>query len=337
MPGRSGSFEIVSTWIKKNGKMPDGKLMPKLKMARLIYAENELHFRDAEAVRKIIRDITGASGENQKKKVKDKSLFETEPRPYNPYNLPPSDEIEWKPYVITGKRVGCLMDVHIPYHSISGLTAAFDWLKPRNPDVILLNGDCIDAHGLSKYVRDPKKRDFAGELKMFKEFFETLDRIFPKAQKIFKIGNHEERYNDFLYRKAGELSGIEEFALENIIKARAEGIEVVGEKRIIKAGALNILHGHEFSQGFFSPVNVARGLFLRAKVSAVQGHNHQVSEHSEPNLNGELITTWSAGCLCELHPQYAPINKWSHGVMDVEIDGQSFHVTNKRIMNGKVL
>lgn len=331
---KSGNIDLCREFIRKEGFMPDGAKMPVLKMARILYKRHPLNFTDVEHARNILGKAMNKRGAVR---MVESDVTEKEPRPYNPYNLPKSDEIEWTPHILEGKRVGVLMDIHLPYHSISGLTAGLQWLKPRNPDVILLNGDAIDAHQLSRYVRDPKLRDFAGELEIFRHFFQVLQKTFPKAQIVFKIGNHEERYEAFLYQKAKEISGVKEFQLEEIIKARAEGIIVVKDKRIIKAGALNILHGHEFSSGFFSPVNVARGLFLRAKVSAVQGHNHQVSEHSEPNLNGELITTWSGGCLCELHPPYMPINKWSHGIMDIEIDGQSFHVTNKRIMNGKVL
>ena len=157
------------------------------------------------------------------------------------------------------------------------------------------------------------------------------------AKIYFKIGNHEERYFHFLWMKAHEIVGVEEFELENIIKSRAEGIEIIKDKRIMKAGDLNIIHGHEFGGSVFSPVNIARGLFLRGKVSAMQGHNHQTSEHTESNMNGQITTTWSLGCLSELHPAYLPINKWNWGMALIDIDGQEFEVRNKRIHNGKVL
>jgi hypothetical protein len=105
----------------------------------------------------------------------------------------------------------------------------------------------------------------------------------------------------------------------------------------MKAGGLNIIHGHEFSSGFFSPVNIARGLFLRGKVSAMQGHNHSSSEHTESDMNGKITTTWSLGCLCELHPAYLPLNKWNLGFAVVDIDGENFDVRNKRIYKGNIL
>jgi predicted phosphodiesterase len=260
----------------------------------------------------------------------------TEDRPRNPYKLPESDETTYEPYRIQAKRVLVLSDIHIPYHSLDALTAALDIGKDEKPDAILLNGDTIDFHGLSRFVKDPKARSFAYELSAFKRFFEVLTQTFG-SKIYFKLGNHEERYNQFLMMKAAELEGVEEFSLENIIKARAEGIEVISDKRIVKLGDLNVVHGHEFGGSIFSPVNIARGLFLRGQVSAMQGHNHQTSEHTETNMNRDITTTWSLGCLCELFPSYLPINRWNHGFSLVDIDGNDFHVRNKRIHKGQIL
>jgi hypothetical protein len=64
------------------------------------------------------------------------------------------------------------------------------------------------------------------------------------------------------------------------------------------------------------------------------GQGHVISEHTEPTLNGEIVTCWSTGCLSELPPRYARINKWSHGFVMVEVDSDgTFSVQNKRIYN----
>ena len=185
-------------------------------------------------------------------------------------------------------------------------------------------------------MKDPRKRHFSDELRIFQETIQVFQKEL-NCKIYFKYGNHEERYENFLFQKAKELVGVEEFELDNIIKARANGIEIIKDKRIIHAAGLNIIHGHEFSTGFFSPVNVARGLFLRGKTSALQGHSHQTSEHTESDMNGKITTTWSVGCLCELHPAYAPLNKWNSGMCLIEVDGNNFQVRNKRIFKGEVL
>lgn len=320
--------DICRSYIKKFPNMPNAK------MARIILKENPLMFEDVERIRTMIRKITGNSGTN---KMKKDAEFYAPPKPSNPYKLPESDETDFKPFVIKATKVLVLSDIHIPYHSISALTAVFDYTKKMKIDAVLLNGDVLDFFGLSRYCKDPKKRNFASELKAFEEFMNILNDIY-KCRIYFKLGNHEERYNHFLWMKAGEIADVEEFQLEEIIKKRAKNVVVIGDKRIIRLGKLNVLHGHEFSGGVFSPVNIARGLFLKAKVSAMQGHNHQTSEHSESNLEGKLTTTFSLGCLSELNPEYMPINKWNHGFAIVDIDSKgNFEVSNKRILKGKVL
>jgi hypothetical protein len=78
-------------------------------------------------------------------------------------------------------------------------------------------------------------------------------------------------------------------------------------------------------------------LFLRGKTSALQGHSHQTSEHTESDMNGRITTTWSVGALCELNPAYMPLNRWNHGFCVVDLSETQFDVRNKRIYKGKVL
>lgn len=303
--------------------------MPTLKLARIVYKENPLLFNTVDTARTCIRSL---EGKGSKRVVKRK---EVEERPRNPYSLPESDEAIYQPYDLKAKRLLVLSDIHIPYHNIEALTCAFDFAKGEKPDAILLNGDTLDFFGLSRFSKDPKARSFAHELKTFKEFMDVVKKTF-NAKIYFKIGNHEERYFHFLWMKAHEIVGVEEFELENIIKSRAEGIEIIKDKRIIKAGDLNIIHGHEFGGSVFSPVNIARGLFLRGKVSAMQGHNHCTSSHVERDMNGGVVKTWSLGCLSELHPAFLPINKWNHGFSIVDIDCKDFNVRNLTIDKGQI-
>jgi len=319
-------------------KYPD---MPTKKLARIMYNENNLLFTNEETARSSLRYIEGKNGANHRlvKAVTGSEFFKVEDRARNPYNLPSSDETAFEPYVIKGhKKVLILSDIHVPYHSIDAITAAIQYAKRTKPDALLLNGDTIDCHRLSRFIKDPKKRNFKLELDTFKALFDIFEKEL-KCKIYFKIGNHEERYEHFLYEKASELVGVEEFEFENIIKARARGIEIIGDKRPMKLNNLWGIHGHEYVGGISAPVNPARGLFLKAKVSTFQGHNHQTSEHTEPTLTGKMVTTWSLGCLSELHPAYMPLNKWNHGFAEVDLDpnGEDFEFNNKRIFKGKIV
>jgi hypothetical protein len=83
---------------------------------------------------------------------------------------------------------------------------------------------------------------------------------------------------------------------------------------------------------------VARGLFLKTKVSSMCGHHHQTAEHNERDANGKFITCWGVGCLSELSPDYNPYSKYNHGFAIVEKgnNGQ-FSVKNLRIHEGQIL
>ena len=335
MSFKNGNANIARKYRSKNLTMPTKKL------ARIMYEENKLSFKDEEAARYSLRYIEGKAGDVMRSGVSKKEtefIMEKE-RPRNPYNIPSSDETVFEPFVFKGHRkILILSDIHVPYHSIDAITAALQYAKKSKPDALLLNGDTIDCHRLSRFIKDPKKRNFKLELDTFKALFDVFEKEL-KCKIYFKIGNHEERYEHFLYEKAGELVGVEEFEFENIIKARARGIEIIGDKRPMKFNNLWGIHGHEYVGGISAPVNPARGLFLKAKVSTFQGHNHQTSEHTEPTLTGKMVTTWSLGCLSELHPAYMPLNKWNHGFAEVELDpnGEDFEFHNKRIFNGKIL
>jgi predicted phosphodiesterase len=320
---------VVREYIKKYPKLPNASL------ARLILKKEPLLYESAEAIRTQIRAILGQLNTSR---IKDKSMF-APPKTTNPYKLPIADELSYEPYVLKGyKRVALFSDIHVPYHCVNSLSTALAFCKKEKPDLLLLNGDTLDAFSLSKFGKDPRKRNFAGELEVMRDLFIAFQKTL-KCEILFKKGNHEERYETYLKQKASELIGIDEFELENIIKARVNGVEIVGDKRVIHANKLNVIHGHEFSKGFFSPVNVARGLALRAKSSAIQGHNHQSSEHTQIDINGKVMTTWSTGSLCQLHPEYAPINNWNNGfaIIDLDSNGEDFEVRNKRIYKGKIL
>ena len=320
---------------KYRTKYPD---FPTKKLARIMYAENNLTFTNEESARTCLRYIEGKKG-NRERKFASPELVKEGERPRNPYNLPTSDETAFEPYIFKGhKKILILSDIHVPYHSIDAITAALQYAKKSKPDALLLNGDTIDCHRLSRFIKDPKKRNFKLELDTFRALFDVFEKEL-KCKIYFKIGNHEERYEHFLYEKAAELVGVEEFDFENIIRARARGIEMIGDKRPMKFNNLWGIHGHEYVGGISAPVNPARGLFLKAKVSTFQGHNHQTSEHTVPTLTGKMVTTWSLGCLSELHPQYMPLNKWNHGFAEVELDsnGEDFEFNNKRIFKGKIV
>jgi hypothetical protein len=100
---------------------------------------------------------------------------------------------------------------------------------------------------------------------------------------------------------------------------------------------LNLLHGHEWRGGFTSPVNPARGAYLRTRECVVIGHQHRTSEHTETTLRGTTVTCWSVGALCQMHPQYSLCNLWNPGVATLDTGRGDWRIENYRIVDGEVV
>lgn len=325
-----------------------GMEMPTKTLARIVYKEHPLLFTNLEDARAVLRAIEGKSGERRRKETPDKEFFLEGERPKNPYSLPKSEEKEYLPYIIEGpQQIAALFDVHAPYHSIEALTAALDFLSGKEITTLLIGGDFFDFYGMSRYAKDPDKRNTAEEIKIGVQLLKTIFDELKPEKVVFKYGNHDERFEHYIWQKFAEIPQLTDFEemkqinLENILRNRLGKdfpIDFVNDKRIIKAGNLNIAHGHEFPSGISSPVNIARGLYLRAKANAICGHHHKTSSHTETTINEEIVITYSVGCLCELHPLYMPINSWNHGVALITLDEEgNVDVQNKRIRNGKIV
>jgi predicted phosphodiesterase len=242
----------------------------------------------------------------------------------------------WSTVVIPGPdKALILSDIHIPYHDRQAIEISCDQLP--NATLVLLNGDIMDCFEASKYMPDPRKCDFVGALDKGRQFIRWIRKRYPRAKIIFKKANHEERLERYFITRAPAVLGISDFEIERLLRLEEHRIECVGDRRPIKLGKLNIIHGHEYKTPFTNPVNPARGLFLKGKAQAMCGHYHQWSNHSERDLDGNVISTWSTGCLCDLHPEYLVLNNWSHGAATVKVDAEgNFVVNNFKIINGKV-
>jgi len=215
------------------------------------------------------------------------------------------------------------------------LEIAIDHGVAWGANFILIGGDAIDHYSLSRYEKDPRLRNFKAERAEGIKFLEMLRVAFPEATIIYKEGNHEERYENYMLRNAPDLLGIDCFSWSSVFELDRLRITRIGDKRPIRIGELNILHGHEYRM-MSSPVNPARTAFLKSLSCVVVGDKHQTSQHSQPTLDGKLISTWSVGCLCQLHPRYMPLNNWNHGYILIEVDESgAFQVDNRRILHDK--
>lgn len=251
------------------------------------------------------------------------------------YSMPPSMAEPWSPHRmdVLGP-IGILSDVHVPYHSEIAVAAAIGFLKDQGLAGILLNGDIADFYAISRYMKDPKQRDFKAELEAVRRFVEWLRSEFPTIPIVYKSGNHEERWNHWLWQHAAEISDDPRMSLGAWLDLAKHDVTLVEDQRPVMLGKLPVLHGHELPKGMAAPVNVARGAFLRTLSTCLVGHSHRTSNHAESDMWHHEVGCWSTGCLCDLRPDYARINRWNHGFAVVTVHkGGAFDCNNYRVMS----
>ena len=315
-------------------KFPDA---PARTLARKLHDENPALFPILELARSAVRRVFGVMGKANRKHQCSK--LKREPRKAGHVPLPASSAAAWEPFVLDAQRVLVLSDIHLPAHDLFALGAAIKFGVKYKPDAIVINGDLFDFYQISRFDRDPTKDKISWELECGRQFFAHLRSQFGKVPIVLKLGNHDERWDKYLQSAAPLLFDIEAVrnAWHGPAGIREHGIQLVADQRPIMLGKLRVLHGHEKGRGVSSPVNQARGAFLRLLSSVLEGHGHRQSEHTERTADGDIIACWSTGCLCDLYPEYARINRWSQGFATVEVEKSGdYHVELKRIIDGKV-
>ena len=319
--------EIIKGFLREYPKIPSRRI------ARWV-TEKHPQYDSVERVRTMVRYYRGTVGGGHRKEAASGEFFE------QAYDLPIPTTYDSSEFKIDAKCVLALSDIHAPFHDLRAIETSITWgldysKNHQKIDAILLNGDGMDMYQLSPFVRDPRQRDVAGEVDDFKDFLGMLKDEFG-VPIYFKYGNHEDRFETYIYTHAKEFANLKQFTLDALLDLEKYNCTTIKDKRVIKIGHLNVIHGHEFKGGIIGPVNPARTFFLRAKAATMGGHHHLTSEHSGRTIDGKLITCWSTGCLCHLKPKYMPMNEWNHGFSLIRNDADTFRVLNLRIENGVV-
>jgi hypothetical protein len=164
-------------------------------LAKLMVKENPGVFSSEESARSAIRNRRGSMGKFHRKK---KPLGDFQTPEYKPaIYIPPSDESTFTPYTIQDPEGTWLIlsDIHVPYHSVSALTATLEYARDREIDGLILNGDTLDFHRLSRFNKDPRARGVVGEIQACNELL--LIRWTPSSPRPARSGRMETTTRDY--------------------------------------------------------------------------------------------------------------------------------------------
>lgn len=321
----SKAHEVARQWMKDN---PD---TPNRTIARHLHELRPRLYPTIERARSIVRSIAGQNGDVKRKQIADKGMFKPAGKQADTKIVIPEGVSEFKaPIEISGPcKVLIMGDLHIPYHDKRAIEVAINEGLKQGCDTLYLNGDIGDFYAASRFDKDPENRSLDQELETIEEVLEAMAPHFKR--KYFKCGNHDDRWQLYLWRNAPALGRVAKMRLDAVLELKEKGYEWVHTKQWAQIGALPVLHGHELQGG--SAVNPARGAYLKVTNTIAVNHHHRTSQHVETqSLSQEQIVTWSIGCMCDMRPNYNPLGKWNlgFGILSVDKSGE-FNMQNLRI------
>lgn len=310
---------------------------PVLTLAKKMYKENPLVFKTLDSARDSIRRLKHGKANGLGYSTKETKYLQPKTYDTNPFKLPESYSHDFSPYIVSQSKSLIIGDLHFPYQHNEAITLALQYGIEREANCIIINGDLLDFATISRHEKDWRQRTVGQEFDAVRTFLSALRKAFPNAKIIFKHGNHDERWEKWLFVKAPELFDCNDFQLEVLLRLGEFKVETVKDKRPIKIGKLNLLHGHELPGGS-GGVNPARSTFMKTMEDTAVNHFHKTTENNETTMNGDIISVRSIGCLCGLSPHYMPINKHNLGFAfcELNITTGEYLFDNFKIIKGRI-
>jgi len=233
---------------------------------------------------------------------------------------------------LSERRWVVMNDLQIPFEDKPVLwDLVVPFVRELRPYGVVLNGDIIDHHEISDFVKDPKLRryDLRAELR---GAWRLMDALAPATkERVFIEGNHEDRFRRYSWSRIPELVGAGAMpALADVLRLEEHGFTHKPYGGSIRLGKLLVTHGFLVAQD--SGVSAKRH-FMRLGTSVLIGHTHRAGIFHRTNQAGDQAA-YENGCLCRLDGLgYAQFPDWQQAFSVVDVfPGGMFNVNLIRIL-----
>ena len=322
--------EIINKYIEIGIK--NNKGYSKRFIATQLYNENPEIFSNIEEARSIIRLVTNSTGT----KSKSKSYEELT----NRFALISDqvEEINYEPFIVPKayKKTLWIADLHSRFCDKQALITAMKYGVKEKYDSVIINGDFMDFFSFSRFDKSPSiKKHFEEEKEWGQEILNLLQDTFGYV--VLKQGNHDMRRENYITKLSMEMPEFEGISTyEDFLMFDRSNVQFVKDYNYIKYGNLYGIHGHEYQGG--GGIHTAYSRLNKAMDNVISAHSHKSQTSIKTSISGKIYGSWSLGCLCHLHPRYAPKNDWNQGFAITEKDNKGdFEVHNKLILGTKIL
>jgi UDP-2,3-diacylglucosamine pyrophosphatase LpxH len=225
-----------------------------------------------------------------------------------------------------------LSDLHIPYQDNSVCNQALAFIRDNKPGKVHLLGDICDCYAVSRFVKDPKRKDdLQWELDETAKFIARVRDAAGDAQVVFSEGNHEFRLRRFLASEAKALAGLRSLHLSTLLGLSKLNVMYRDHDQPYRVGTLLYTHGQLVRKWSGSS---AKGHFEKYGCCVIHGHTHRLGTFYHRDIN-TTFGAWENGCICDLNPDYCTAPDWQQGWSVVWTKRDYFHVEQIAVVKGR--
>lgn len=194
------------------------------------------------------------------------------------------------------KTVFIVPDLHAPYHDLQAVETALKICKYVKPTHTVFLGDCIEAEGVSKYIKESVSAraitDIGAEFDSFNSLFDKFTANSDEV--LITKGNHCARLRDYADQHP-EVASLINFEKNIHLKdRRKEGkkIRICEYNEALNIGKL------WFTHGTYTGDNSAKKMVMAYQRSLCYGHTHSVACSSwvSPIDVRDKHTAYNLGC-----------------------------------------
>lgn len=240
------------------------------------------------------------------------------------------------------KKILFVPDTHVPYEDKSAWALLLKAGREFKPDIVVILGDFADFYAVSDHDKNPNRtRLLDVEIAEVNMRLTDLDRL-NASQRFYVKGNHEDRLERYLMRRAPELFNM--VRIRELFKLDERGWRCVEYKDHLTLGKLNITHdtGSAGKDAHMKSLNDFQD-------NVIIGHTHRIGYTIVGNAKGKPHVGAMLGWLGDFKQvdymhRIKAARDWAHGfgIGHMEPSGV-VHVQpvpiikNSVVLNGKLI
>ena len=190
-----------------------------------------------------------------------------------------------------------ISDLHIPFHSFEKLESVIKHIRKYKPEILVINGDLADCAAISRFISDPRKRDFEAEMRATANVLYYIQTNKPTGTElIVNEGNHELRIQRYINKEASGFAGIINFV--SLMKLMEPRLSFEWRPNYSPLILENVIVKHGFRLSSVAGGYSVKKELDRESQSVVMGHCHRLARIAR-TYRDRTIYGVEGGHLCD--------------------------------------